>query len=80
LREGFDHLSERLDRHDQRLSVVEGSLAKVIDAVTEIAKVQEKHSALLIGLVESERIKGGGLNAVEARLARIEKQTGLTLA
>jgi hypothetical protein len=87
MREGFAGTRERLDRQEQRMSVfeerqfsVEGSLTKVIEAVTEIAKVQEKHSALLIELVESERITGSRLNAVEARLGRIEKQTGLVIA
>ena len=48
MREGFAEVR-------QRLSTVEGSLGKVIDAVTEIAKIQEKHSGLLIELAESYR-------------------------
>ena len=48
MREGFAEVRERL-------SIVEGSLGKVIDAVTEIAKIQEKHSGLLIELAESYR-------------------------
>lgn len=72
MREGFAEVRERL-------SIVEGSLGKVIDAVTEIAKVQEKHSVLLIELADSGRIAGTRLNALEARLGRIESKTGLAL-
>jgi septation ring formation regulator EzrA len=72
MREGFTEVR-------QRLSVVEGSLGKVIDAVTEVAKIQEKHSSLLIELAESDRIAGARLNALEARLGRIESKTGLAL-
>ena len=55
-------------------------MSKVIDAVTGIAKVQEQHSAMLAELVETSRISGGRLNTVEARVGRIEKQAGMTLA
>jgi chromosome segregation ATPase len=72
MREGFAEVR-------QRLSIVEGSLGKVIDAVTEIAKIQEKHSSLLIELADSGRIAGTRLNALEARLGRIESKTGLAL-
>jgi hypothetical protein len=72
MREGFAEVRERL-------SIVEGSLGKVIDAVTEIAKIQEKHSVLLIELADSGRIAGTRLNALEARLGRIESKTGLAL-
>ena len=72
MREGFAEVR-------QRLSTVEGSLGKVIDAVTEIAKIQEKHSGLLIELAESDRIAGARLNALEARLGRIESKSGLAL-
>jgi septation ring formation regulator EzrA len=72
MREGFTEVH-------QRLSTVEGSLGKVIDAVTEIAKMQEKHSGLLIELAESDRIAGTRLNALEARLGRIESKSGLAL-
>ena len=70
MREGFAEVR-------QRLSTVEGSLGKVIDAVTEVAKIQEKHSGVLIELAELERIAGARLNALEARLGRIESKTGL---
>ena len=73
MREGFGGGAPAAHR------IVEGSLGKVIDAVTEIAKVQEKHSGLLIELVESGRIAGARMNAVEARLGRIESKTGLAL-
>jgi chromosome segregation ATPase len=72
MREGFTEVR-------QRLSTVEGSLGKVIDAVTEVAKMQEKHSGLLIELAESDRIAGARLNALEARLGRIESKSGLAL-
>jgi chromosome segregation ATPase len=73
-------VEQRLGGLENRASTIEGALNKVIGAVTEIAKVQEKHSALLMELVESDRIAGSRLNAVEARLGRIEKQMGFTLA
>ena len=86
MREGFaelrvrlDGVEQRLDGVERRLGVVEGTLGKVIDAVTEVAKVQEKHSGLLVELVESDRIAGARLNAVEARLGRIENKTVLGL-
>jgi hypothetical protein len=86
MREGFTGLNQRMDameqrqdRFEERLGIVEGSLGTVIGAVTEIAKVQEKHSALLLELVESNRISSARLNAVEARLGRIESKTGLAL-
>jgi hypothetical protein len=63
----------------ERLSIVEDSLGKVIVAVTEIAKIQEKHSSLLMELADSGRIAGTRLNALEARLGRIESKTGLAL-
>ncbi len=72
-------MREGLAEVRQRLSTVEGSLGKVIDAVTEVAKIQEKHSVVLIELAESERIAGARLNALEARLGRIESKTGLAL-
>jgi hypothetical protein len=72
MREGFTEVR-------QRLTTVEGSLGKVIDAVTEVAKMQEKHSGLLIELAESDRIAGARLNALEARLGRIESKSGLAL-
>jgi len=86
MRQGFADLRQRADGHEQRLEAlegrmesmegrqlsIEGSIVKVIDAVTEIAKVQEKHSAILIELVESGGITGSRLNAVEGRLACIE--------
>ncbi len=79
LRQRLDGVEQRLDGVERRLGVVEGTLGKVIDAVTEVAKVQEKHSGLLVELVESDRIAGARLNAVEARLGRIENKTVLGL-
>jgi hypothetical protein len=93
MREGFRRVDERFTGVDQRLDKlesraqslearqlsVEGSLSKVIDAVTEIAKVQERHSRILAELVETGRIAGGCLNALEARLGRIETQAGFVL-
>jgi DNA repair ATPase RecN len=80
MREGFARMDQRLTETEQRLSGLEGTVSKVIDAVTNIAKVQETHSALLTELVESSRIAGGRLNTLEARLGRIEKQAGLAVA
>ncbi len=80
MREGFTRMDQRLTETEQRLGGLEGTVSKVIDAVTNIAKVQETHSTLLAELVETSRISGGRLNAVEARLGRIEKQTGLAVA
>lgn len=86
MRERFDRMEQRLDRVELRLDRLDGrqqtvevTLTKVIDAVSQIATVQEKHSGILAELVKSERITGGRLNALEARLGRIEKQTGLIL-
>lgn len=73
-------VEQRLSGSEQRLSGLEGTMSKVIDAVTTIAKVQEQHSAMLAELVETSRISGGRLNTVEARVGRIEKQAGMTLA
>ena len=94
MRDGFAHVDQRLTAVEQRLggveqwltaveqrqSGLEGTMSKVIDAVTSIAKVQEQHSAMLAELVETSRISGGRLNTVEARVGRIEKQAGMTLA
>jgi hypothetical protein len=93
MRQGFARVDERFTAVDQRLDKlesraqsletrqlsVEGSLSKVIDAVTEIAKVQERHSRSLAELVEAGRITGGRLNALEARLGRVETQAGFVL-
>jgi chromosome segregation ATPase len=73
-------VEQRLTGSEQRLGGLEGTMSKVIDAVTTIAKVQEQHSAMLAELVETSRISGGRLNTVEARVGRIEKQAGVTLA
>jgi predicted nuclease with TOPRIM domain len=87
LREDFARFDQRLAAVEQRLTGVEqrqggleGTMSKVIDAVTSIAKVQEQHSGMLAELVETSRISGGRLNTVEARVGRIEKQAGMTLA
>jgi hypothetical protein len=87
LRDDFARFDQRLTAVEQRLTAVEqrqggleGTMSKVIDAVTAIAKVQEQHSAMLAELVETSRISGGRLNTVEARVGRIEKQAGMTLA
>jgi hypothetical protein len=55
-------------------------LGKVSDAVTEIAKVQERHSEILGKLVEIQANQGARLNVIEGRLAIIEKHTGLVKA
>lgn len=73
-------VDQRLTAVEQRQGGLEGTMSKVIDAVTSMAKVQEQHSAMLAELVETSRISGGRLNTVEARVGRIEKQAGMTLA
>ncbi len=57
-----------------------GLLGKVADAVTEVARTQERHSEILAAMHEHDQLTGGRLNAIEARLARIEKHTGLVKA
>jgi chromosome segregation ATPase len=73
-------VEQRLTAVEQRQGGLEGTMSKVIDALTAISKVQEQHSAMLAELVETSRISGGRLNTVEARVGRIEKQAGMTLA
>ena len=73
-------VEQRLTGVEQRQGGLEGTVSKIIDAVTSMAKVQEQHSAMLAELVETSRISGGRLNTVEARVGRIEKQAGMTLA
>ena len=80
MREDFARFDQRLTAVEQRLGGLEGTVSKMIDAVTSMAKVQEQHSAMLAELVETSRISGGRLNTVEARVGRIEKQAGMTLA
>ena len=55
-------------------------LGKVSDAVTEIAGVQERHSELLGKIVEIQANQGARLNAIDGRLALIEKHTGMVKA
>ncbi len=75
-----EHIEQRQDRMEQRLEEHGSLLVKIIDAVTSIAAVQEQQSALLSEMVDRERITAGRLNAVEARLGRIEGKLGLALA
>jgi hypothetical protein len=49
------------DRMEHRVGILEGSAATLVNAVTEIARVQEKHSGLLLEQVESNRISGARL-------------------
>ena len=39
-----------------------------------------RHSAILEAISEHDQVTGGRLNAIEERLARIEKRTGLVKA
>ena len=62
-------------------------LGKVSDAVTAVAETQTHHSQVLthhselLGeILETQRSHGGRLNAIESRLAMIEKHTGLVKA
>jgi hypothetical protein len=72
-------LERRMESLEVRQLSTESSLVKVIDAVTEIVKVQEQHSRMLVELVETGHITGGRLYAVDARLGRIETQAGFVL-
>jgi hypothetical protein len=62
-------------------------LGKVSDAVTAVAQTQDhhsqvlaRHSELLGQVIETQQSHGGRLNAIESRLAIIEKHTGLVKA
>jgi hypothetical protein len=55
-------------------------LGKVSDAVTAVARTQERHSELLEKLAEIQANQGGRLNIIEGRLAIIEKHVGLVKA
>ena len=62
-------------------------LGKVSDAVTAVAQTQEHHSQVLARhselfgqVIETQQSHGGRLNAIESRLAIIEKHTGLVKA
>jgi hypothetical protein len=62
-------------------------LGKVSDAVTAVARTQEHHSQVLARhselfgqVIETQQSHGGRLNAIESRLAIIEKHTGLVKA
>jgi uncharacterized protein YciW len=62
-------------------------LGKVADAVTEVAKTQERHSQVLarhselLGqILETQQSHGARLNGVDSRLAIIERHTGLVKA
>ena len=55
-------------------------LGKVSDAVTAVARTQERHSELLGKLYEIQQNNGARLNVIEGRLAIIEKHTGLVKA
>jgi hypothetical protein len=62
-------------------------VGNVAAAVTAIATTQdhqgqilERHSVILEAMSEHDALTGGRLNAIEARLARIEKHTGLVKA
>ena len=62
-------------------------LGKVSDAVTAVARTQEHHSQVLARhselfgqVIETQQSHGGRLNAIESRLAIIERHTGLVKA
>jgi hypothetical protein len=62
-------LAEVHRRHEESDKV----LVRIIDAVTGLAKVQERHSQIL-------GVTGSRLNAIDHRLALIEERTGLVKA
>jgi hypothetical protein len=62
-------------------------VGNVAAAMTTIATTQdhhgqilERHSVILEAMSGNDALTGGRLNAIEARLARIEKHTGLVKA
>ncbi len=70
----------RIESLEGRVHNLEASQLEVLGAIKAMAKVQEQHTGLLLELVEAEQIAGSRLNAVDARLGRIEKRVGLVPA
>ncbi len=73
VRQGFDAANKRFDRLEAESTTQSALLGKVIDAVTELARGQEQ-------LAEMQQIHGNRLNVIDARLATIERHTGLVKA
>lgn len=73
LREMREENKERFDRLEAESKTQSALLGKVIDAVTELAKGQEKIAA-------AQQTHGSRLNTIDARLADIEREVGLVKA
>jgi hypothetical protein len=76
----FDEVNRRFDGMHGEQESIAALLGKVVDAVTAIAATQERHSELLGKLYEIQLNNGARLNAIDGRLAIIEKHTGLVKA
>jgi hypothetical protein len=66
MKTGFSAANERFDRLEAESKTQSALLGKVLDATLKIAATQQIH--------------GGRLNMIEARLAEIERETGLVKA
>ena len=79
-REPANHTLELLReiRAEQKSSA--DIMGKIADAVAAVAATQQHHSELLKHVLEMQRSHGGRLNAIEGRLAIIERHTGLVEA
>jgi len=70
---------ERAEIRAEQKSLAE-IVGKVVDAVTTIAARQNHHSELLGQILETQQNYGARLNAIDGRLAIIERHTGLVKA
>ena len=70
---------ERAEIRAEQKSLAE-IVGKVVDAVTTIAARQDHHSELLGQILETQQNYGARLNAIDGRLAIIERHTGLVKA
>ena len=68
-----EEVKERFASLEAESKTQSALLGKVIDAVTELAKGQEKIAA-------AQQIHGSRLNTMDARLAGIEREIGLVKA
>lgn len=80
LRSGQDRIQAELGEVRAEQHALASLLGKVADATTEIAKVQELHSELLGKLADTQANQGARLNAIDGRLALIERHTGMVQA
>jgi len=71
--------AEQTEMRAEQKSLAE-IVGKVVDAVTTIAARQDHHSELLGQILETQQNYGARLNAIDGRLAIIERHTGLVKA